>query len=327
MSVFTLASFRKLFLFWAAKRSPRAAQVILRHRGIYVLPGRQGLAFLLLAGLLWLLGTNYQNNLILGLAFFLVSILLLSIIHAFKNLLGLTFVPAATHTAAFAETAVFSILLSSQYRSQHCAIQLLLDDAEPVQVDLKPGQTVQVTLGIKAQQRGWLPLPRITVKSYFPFGLIRAWAYVDLEHRALVFPQAIASSAPPLALGQGGEGQGYSLQSGDEFQGFQTYQPGSPLSHIAWKQYARGAGMHLKDYRAAQAQEYRLDWQQLRVRDPELGWSYLCYWVNHFAQGNHHFALMLPDQTIEMGQGEIHRIRALTALALAGGNATAASDR
>ncbi len=313
-----MSPFKKYFHRWATKRSPRSTQVILRHKTIYILPGKQGLAFLLVVLLIWLLGTNYQNNLILAFSFFLISVMLVSTIHAFKNMLGVTFVPAPTQYAAVGGVAPFDICISSQYHNNHHALLLVVDDSAPVQTNLEAGQSIQVNVGLIAQHRGWLKLPRITVKSYFPFGFIRAWAYVELEQRALIYPCPIACEKPPLGAGQGDEGNYYSRQRGDEFQGFQTYQLGAPLSQVAWKQYARGAGMHLKDYRAQQSQQYWLDWQYINASDIELGLSHMSYWVNHFAESNIEFGLMLPNIVINMGTGDTHRLQALTALALFG---------
>lgn len=313
-----MPSLKQYFHFWAARRSPRATQVTLRHKTIYVLPSSQGLAFLLVVALIWLLGTNYQNNLILALSFFLISLMLVSMVHAFNNMLGLTFVPAAIQSAEQGETALFAVTISSRYHNNYHAILLAVAGGESVQADFVAGQSAQVSLGLPAAHRGWLRLPRITVKSYYPFGLVRAWAYVDLEHRALIFPRPVASAQPPLAAGEGAEGHIYTQQSGDEFQGFQSYQPGSPLSHVAWKQYARGAGLYLKDYRARQSQQYWLDWQAINRGNTELALSCLCYWVNHFAGSNQEFGLVLPDGAIAMGVGDVHRLQALTALALFG---------
>ena len=313
-----MSQLQRYFQRWAAKRSPRANQVVLQHRTIYVFPSKQGLAFLFTVLLIWLLGTNYQNNLILGLSFFLTSLMLVSVVHAFKNLLGLTITPEARQYAAVGELAPFDIQISSAYGSAHHGLLLRLDNEDPIRADLISGKPTQVRLNANARYRGWLKLPRIVLKSYFPFGLIRAWAYIELNHRALIFPRPIACDQPPLGAGQGEEGIYVSALRGDEFQGFQTYQPGSPLSHIAWQQYARGAGMHLKDYRALQSEHYWLDWQALNVHDTELGLSNLSYWVNHFADKNIEFGLRLPNVTIEIGAGDVHRLNALTALALFG---------
>lgn len=313
-----MSPLKKYFQNWAAKRSPRASRVTLQHRTIYVFPGKQGLAFILVVLLIWVLGTNYQNNLILAFAFFLISLILVSVIHAFKNLLGLTFTPDAVLHAAVNDMAPFDILISSRYRTDHHSLLLIVDNGEPVRADIVAGKTLQIRVSVNARHRGWLELPRIVLKSYFPFGLIRAWAYVELDHRALIFPKPIESDKPPLGSGEGDDGFQIARQRGEEFQGFQTYQPGASLSQIAWKQYARGAGLHLKDYRALQSQHYWLDWQQINARDVELGLSNMSYWVNHFADNNIEFGLVLPDITIEIGSGEVHRVNALTALALFG---------
>lgn len=312
-----MSQLKQYFQRWAAKRSPRADKVVLQHRTIYVFPSKQGAAFLILILLIWLLGTNYQNNLILGLSFFLTSVMLVSVIHAFKNLLGLTFVADSAQTAAVGENAAFSIQISSAYQANHHGLLLsILDDS--VRADVPAGKTTQVNLNLPARHRGWLKLPRVVLKSYFPFGMIRAWAYIDVNHRALIFPRPIACDQPPLGVGQGDEGTYISVQRGDEFQGFQNYQPGSPLSQIAWKQYARGAGLHLKDYRALQSEHFWLDWQAVSARDTELALSNLSYWVNYFADNNVEFGLRLPNITIERGMGDVHRLEALTALALFG---------
>lgn len=313
-----MSKFKHYFQRWAAKRSPRANRVVLEHRTIYVFPSKQGAGFLFTVLLIWLLGTNYQNNLILGLSFFLTSLLLVSVIHAFKNLLGLTFTADSSQHAAVGEIAPFDILLSSTYKTDHHGLSFHVDGVEPVYTDLKNSHTAQVRIGCVARHRGWMKLPRIVLKSYFPFGLVRAWAYIELDHRALIFPRPIPCDKPPLGAGQGAEGIYLSTHRGDEFQGFQTYQPGSPLSQIAWKQYARGAGMHLKDYRALQSEHYWLDWHALNVSDTELALSNLSYWVNYFSDNNIEFGLRLPNSVIEIGAGDVHRLNALMALALYG---------
>lgn len=310
--------FHSYFQRWAAKRAPRAAKVILKHRTIYVFPGRQGLGFLVLLLLIWVLGTNYQNNLVLALSFFLTSLMVVSVIHAFKNVLGLTFEPCRVQQAFVGDLVAFDIALSSQYNQGHHGLLFSLGDEAPVLVDVAPAQSEVLRLDLPAKRRGWLKLPRITLKSYFPLGLIRAWAYVELDHRALVFPKPVASDHPPLAPGNSSEGAELAQARGDEFQGFQTYHPGSPLSQIAWKQFARGAGLHLKDYRALQSQQMWLDWQYVQVQDTELGLSQLSYWVTNFSENNIEFGLRLPGVTIPVGTGDVHRLEALSALALFG---------
>lgn len=311
-----VSRFKRYFHQWAARRAPRSLRVVLQHRTIYVFPGLQGIGFLFVVLLIWILGTNYQNNLILALSFFLISMMLVSAIHGFKNLLGLTFTPAAVQHATVGEMAPFDIVVSSQYTAQHHGLLFQVNDEDYVRLDLTAGETATLRLMARASERGWMRLPRISLKSYFPLGLFRIWAYIELDHRALIFPQSIACDKPPLGVGQGDEGSQLSSQSGDEFQGFQAYQPGAPLSRIAWKHVARGAGLHLKDYRALQSQHHWLDWNEMQARDTELRLSYLSYWVNQLADTQQEYGLLMPSTRIELGSGEVHRLQALTALAL-----------
>lgn len=313
-----MSRFQTYFQRWASRRAPRAQKVILKHRTIYVFPSKQGVGYLLVVLLVWILGTNYQNNLILAFSYLLTSVLLVSIVHAFKNLLGLTFEAATVQASTLGESAIFDIQLSSQYLSTHHSVLFALGKSDSVCVDLSPKETLCVRLHAPAKQRGWQNLPRITIKSYFPFGVIRAWTYIDLAHRALVFPKPIATKNPPLGALEGEAGNQLSQSMGDEFHGFQSYSAGAPLSQVAWKQYARGAGLHLKDYRAEQSSHYWLDWQYLSSSDTELKLSYLCYWVNEFSNNNIEFGMILPHKIIPMGQGDKHRLDALTALALFG---------
>ena len=61
---------------WLDKRIPAANEFQLSHRSIFIFPAKFGALFLALCALLFLLGTNYQNNLMLLLCYFLVALFL-----------------------------------------------------------------------------------------------------------------------------------------------------------------------------------------------------------------------------------------------------------
>ena len=64
--------------------------MVLNRKNLYTFPNFTGLIYLLITAVIWLLGTNYQNNLILGLSYLLVSIFVVGILHAFANLAGIS---------------------------------------------------------------------------------------------------------------------------------------------------------------------------------------------------------------------------------------------
>ena len=81
--------FRQRWHRWLGRRLPPAQSVTLDHRKLFVLPTMSGAAFLLVICLLWLLGTNYENNLVFALTFLLMGLFIILPVHTFANLSGL----------------------------------------------------------------------------------------------------------------------------------------------------------------------------------------------------------------------------------------------
>ena len=114
-------SLRNRFWQWVARRAPKAPAVTLQHKSIYVFPGRQGVLFIFVLGLMWLLGTNYENNLILAAAFLLMSMMIVSVVHAFRNLAGLRFTAIGSQPVFAGDYVRFDVLLEACLMSCNCA--------------------------------------------------------------------------------------------------------------------------------------------------------------------------------------------------------------
>jgi uncharacterized protein (DUF58 family) len=310
-------SLRNRFWQWVARRAPKAPAVTLQHKSIYVFPGRQGVLFIFVLGLMWLLGTNYENNLILAAAFLLMSMMIVSVVHAFRNLAGLRFTAIGSQPVFAGDYVRFDVLLEAAPRTDHENIQLsFFDENMSVAVDVPHGGEQRLNLSAKTHRRGWFQPGRLSVKSHYPLGLIRAWSWIQLDTKALVYPAPLPSAAPPMTPANSAHGDYLSRENSEDFQGFQRYQAGAPLAHVAWKQFARGAGLHLKDYVGYQNQQVWLDWDGLPGLDTETRLSQLCYWALELARTHTEFGLRLPGCTIELGLGSAHQDRKLRALAL-----------
>jgi uncharacterized protein (DUF58 family) len=319
---------RDAFWRWVARRSPKAAAVVLQHKSIYIFPGRHGLMFIFVIALMWLLGTNYENNLVLAAAFLLMSMMIVSVIHAFRNLAGLRFTVIGSQPVFAGDYAKFDVLLEAAPRTDHENVQISFDEKMLVAVDLLRASEQRLNLSTKTHRRGWFEPGRLSVKSHYPLGLIRSWSWIQLDVKTLVYPAPLASAAPPMTPANSQHGDYLSRENSEDFQGFQRYQAGAPLAHVAWKQFARGAGLHLKDYVGYQNQQVWLDWDGLAGLDTETRLSQLCYWALELAKTRTEFGLRIPGCTIELGYGGAHQERILRALALyeIGGLASGAMD-
>ena len=65
-------------------------------------------------------------------------------------------------------------------------------------LDVPAGSVAEAVLGVPAARRGWLDLGRVMLETRYPLGLFRAWSYLELEARALVYPRPERAALPPF---------------------------------------------------------------------------------------------------------------------------------
>ncbi|MGH8354638.1 MAG: DUF58 domain-containing protein, partial [Pseudomonas sp.] len=114
---------------WLARRIPPAASVRLDQRRIFIIPTRVGLAFGLCLLLMLLAAINYQNSLAYGLAFLLLAVFIVAILHTYRNLAGLTLNAGGGGAVFVGEQARFRVRLESRGRA-HQAIAVGWPPAE-----------------------------------------------------------------------------------------------------------------------------------------------------------------------------------------------------
>ena len=136
----------------------------------------------------------------------------------------------------------------------------------------------------------------------------------DLEAAALIYPAPVAIDEPQHLASSGREEGGTSTRGGDDFSGLREYQPGDPIKHIAWKQFAQHKGLFTKEYEAYFSAEKWLDWHSLNQLQ-ELRLSGLCYWALHYERQQIPYGLSLPGLTLAPALGDYHLQAVLKALA------------
>ena len=304
---------------WVDKRSPSASRHRLFHKNLYVLPTRTGWAFLFLAFIIWLLGTNYQNNLILALAYFQVSLLVVVILNTYNNLSGMELECLGSDSGQVGQVILFKFRISTPNTFGCHYVKMIWQEREPVAFDFVSGQSEIIEIPLLALKRGRVRSPRLLIKSDFPMGLVKCWTWLRFGSEAIVYPKPLQCELP-LARGDGWE-EGENKQhnrGGEEFLGYQLYRSGDSLRHIAWKQYARERGLYSKLYSSNKAKSEALNWEDFFKGDVEQALSQMTYWAQTLHSQNSRFSMLLPESTIPLGDGEAHFNLALKALALHG---------
>jgi uncharacterized protein (DUF58 family) len=295
---------------------PAQPEFVLGTRQIYILPTRYGLVFTLVLLALALAAVNYSNALAYLLTFLLASMAVVSLLHAQRNLLRLRITVAGSEPVFAGEPATFRVCLHND-RDTRYALRLETAHGAPPSFDVPARDTRWVALSVPTAKRGWLDCPPLTLVSVYPLGLTRSWSRrLLLPARCLVYPKPAEAAPWQTAAGTEGETQPGSLQDGEDFSGLRAYQPGDALARISWKTFARGQGLHTKEFRAPLAESLWFDWEALAPQDSETRLSLLCRAVLDAEASGLAYGLRLPGVTIEPDSGSAHRHRCLEALAL-----------
>ncbi|MDR7091604.1 DUF58 domain-containing protein [Cellvibrio fibrivorans] len=301
------------FYRWIDQRSPRARQVQLNRKNLYTFPNLTGLLYTAITLVIWLLGTNYQNNLILALSYLLVSIFVVSILHAFANLAGISIRFVGARPAFAGDPAALVLELNCINKAGCDNLELRWPGGETQVITLNHNEPQQVIVRAQSVQRGYLRPGRLLVQSRFPLGIIRCWTWLNLDASALIYPAPIFTDEPHAQASNGREEGGTSQRGGDDFSGLRDYQAGDPIKHIAWKQFAQDKGLFTKEYEAYLSAEKWLDWDSLN-HPQELRLSGLCYWALDYERRQIPYGLRLPGLNLAPALGEHHQQAVLTAL-------------
>ena len=305
-------------------RGPEHGTIVLVQRRVFILPTRQGLLFAGVIVLMLIGSVNYDLSLGFILAFLLGATGIQSLLHTFRNMANLRIAPGRVQPVFAGEQAQFQIRIANHARMHRYSIGLTSDKLSAVYVDVPPNDEITATVSIPAIRRGWLRPGRLTLFTFFPVGLFRAWSYADLDMHGLVYP-APATPGLVLPLPQTGSGDGGAHGQGhDEFSGLRADRPGDSPRHIAWKAVARDDALLnkpllTKQFAGRADSELWLAWEFLPpAMDTETRIAHLTRWVIDADAAGLAYGLRLPGLTLPIANGAMHRGDCLRALALHG---------
>lgn len=305
---------------WARRRQgPDRERVVLSQRRLYILPTSQGLVFGITVFVMLMASMNYSNSMGFMLTFTLASLAVVAMNATHSNLLELELAAGRAAPVFAGETARFLVQVRNAGRRARTGVSLGAEaDERTVTNDIPAVSHSVAPVPLAATRRGWLPLGRLSVETTYPLGLFRAWSWVYMPLRVLVYPTP-AIEAPPLPKPLGGQGQSRPTDEGeDDFSGLRGYQPGDSPRRIAWKTSARAQELLTKRFTGTGEETRWLSWDELAGMQDERRLSVLCRWVLLCHATGGAYGLKLPGVEIAPAGGEEQRDRCLEALALHG---------
>jgi len=312
-----LAALRTRTRKWARKRhgiDPDPST--LSPRRIYIVPSALGIAFTLMLFAMFLGAMNYSNNLALGLTFMLGALALTAMHYCHRNLAGLQLRSAASEPVFAGQTARFRIALENDAKVARYELVIANEHSVAQPARVESGGRVVLDLDVPAPQRGLLALDSFEISTRHPFGLFRAWAYLNIDLRCVVYPKPSPRGLPPPPLETDTGGAQDTTRGDEDFAGLRAFHPGDSPRRIAWKAYAREQGLQVKVYAGTAVTSHSFDWDALPGLGTEARLSQLCRWVEDAYAAGRAFGLRLPGVEIAPNVGPGQRQRCLTALAL-----------
>ncbi|MFT5675198.1 MAG: hypothetical protein ACI808_001128 [Paraglaciecola sp.] len=311
---------------WLDKRIPAARSFQLDMRNIFIFPAKFGWLFLFLCVGLFLLGTNYQNNLMLLMCYFLLSLFLITLFASYVNFskthiqigkVQHVFVDDSVHVPIWINAHINSTSKESR-KTPHGLYELKYIDQENCYLADADELSNPTYLDYCCNKRGVLSLPRVTVSSTYPLGLFRCWTHLAFDTEILVYPKPLPCENQLIRINRANDsGSHTSTHAGhDDFESLKAYQVGEPLHHVAWKQLAKGRGMISKQFASTSSQT---GWLKLMPCTPailETRLSHMCFQVIELSRNNHTFGLDLGQNCIVPNAGSEHRDSCLKALAM-----------
>jgi uncharacterized protein (DUF58 family) len=310
---------RQRMLRWALRRQgPDTLPLRLASRRIYILPTRTGWVFGLLVFAMFLAGMNYGNGLALLLTFWLASFALVGMIQTQRGLAGLTIVDARAQPAFAGGEVLLALALQTQLSTKN--LEFSIDSrksgaAGRIRAELDDPATA--TLAFAAPHRGRWRAPVLRLSTLAPYGLFRTWTWLALDVQTLVYPKPEGTlPLPELPGAESGSRQ--VAGSLDELASLRPFREGDSPRQVAWKAYARGAPLLVREYQGYNAARREFDFDAMPQPDIEARLSQLARWLLDAAAQNLRWELRLPGAAALTGSGPEHRQQCLSQLALFG---------
>jgi uncharacterized protein (DUF58 family) len=301
---------------WARRRQgadPLAFE--LKRRRIYILPTRFGSVFALMVFTMLLGSLNYGASLGFVLTFMLAGLGIVVMHHCHNNLLGVRLKLIGAHPVFAGQRAEFRIAVGNESPAPRYDIELKHHEHVAGPVDLPAESQEILRVAVPTENRGWIKLERFAVVTRHPGGLFRAWAWVHMDARCLVYPRPAPPGRPLPESSAPGFG-GRPDRGDSDFAGLRRAGPGDPPQRIAWKAFARNDVLLLKQFAGGDRAPCDLDWDALADLEPEARLSQLARWCVDASAEARTFGLRLPGRTLPLGTGPEHLAACLEALAL-----------
>lgn len=281
-----------------------------RKSQVYIIPTVNGLKYLMINFLLFIISLSFANNMTLIVTFVMISYFVIQMLETHKIIQELPF----SH-----------LILEDQYAdipfSFKVHFQNVIADAKDVHAELIKDE-LSITASSKNIQSQTLsytsaPLTRGHYKfhrvKFFTKGttkLFYVWRYFSADSNVYIYPSKKIHELPKTH-----DDNNIALSGDMDFQEFRKYQFGQPSHRIDWKIYAKTHELFTKEFQFHDHQTLKLNYANL-PGDKEEKLHFLSYLVNQCFSKGIKWSLNLPNTYLPAQLSKKHFNKSMRALSV-----------
>lgn len=288
----------------------------LSRKNLYMLPTRHGILFSFVLLAMLLVAVNYNNSLAYIMSFTLFSTVFISTLYTHRNLEGICLTYGECRPVFAGNNLSYSLILNSQRARNRYDIGIDIKGDQSRRRDFSANETLNIVCSTLVKKRGWYSLPPVQVNTRYPLGLLFSWSRpLDIGRKSLVYPKPADWQEFPMRYAENSFKPMQSRNSNDDYSGLRQYRKGDSPQHIDWKTYARGKGLHSKEFLGGDMPQMVFSWDDTRG-DREQRISLLTRWVIEAGALGIRFGIDLPGVQIAPSNDERQVAKCLKTLAL-----------
>ncbi len=309
------SSLEQRFNRFLKKRMPAASHHRLSNRNIFILPSKFGVSYLFAILVIFLLGTNYQNNLILLASYLFASLFFTGMLYSFFNMSKVEF-QLTSQVYGYANQYISVPLKVLTGKDRYDFSFVFKNNKTSHKAELPIGETV-VNIPFYSGKRGLHNTGRLKISSEYIFGLFTCWTNLDFDCVVTTYPEKRKfNQLQFINASQHEEVNGSNIvEGGDDFGELREYRTGESNAQIAWKQLARGQGRLTKTTQQELGSTIWLSLDDLPAAPIETKLEMLCFLILDQHKHGTPFGLKLRNISIEPAVGNAHTHQCLSALA------------
>ncbi len=276
------------------------------------MPTGFGFLFGLVNFVLLMMAIGYANNLIYAFVFLLIAMAVSAMWLTNKNIERVQIEKINVPDLFANEANEMAVLVLKKKPSP--SADLVFSFKYPLELSSPPQQMegAQSIFNVEWRplSRGVHRLPRLTLKSFYPVGLLQAWRTFEIFEDVVVFPERKGIIHFPQEVAEGAQKEEWGL-----FLNHRSFQSTDSLRRIDWRASTKHQTLLVKNFEVSENKVLNFDWHHTKhLANFEDRISQLCLWIDLAQKNGLSYSLKIASFHTPARADRDHFIQCLTKL-------------